>query len=655
MHRTTVVFAVVLLAVGSVFALPAIGGGRGLFRVQNALVEEDAGLTISIHALGRNPTFPSDSTKKTWIIDALAPELSYAPLATKWVGLELFANWGALVQLKDAPGDSGEFAWGMHDLRGSAKLSIPFIPVLKLGALGTYEFIERENKISPEGWLDPTAVPACGGFGMSWLATLQLQDLSPSLPNVMANYSRRQCYDVYGAGVELAASGFALFAEVTSVQPNDGTSEGIFDTDSGKVRLTPGVAFGTGTSGMTFKAGYTFAWGLDAPNELIAGLVIATPFGKRTPAQFGTIAGKVTDSRTGAVLGAMVTFPENPKMKPLTVDAATGVFSVDRVPAGVVVVEVSSDGYQKQAIPINVEDGGVAQSVFALRPLVTYGVIAGLVTDGTSGSPLAATIAFPESKLKSVSSTAGTGAFRVDEVPVGVYTVTAEAKGYFKGTQTVQVEDGKVATPKFALKTLTDVSTFTGRVSSKKDDSPLAATISFPGSQVASAKTAAGTGVFSIEMPVGSYAVKVEAEGYIAQTAALVVEKGKPQVRDFALVKEGMAITLRGVYFDLNKATIKPESHSALQDAANIMNENPTIRVEIQGHTDSQGSDEYNKTLSQRRAQSVVTYIIQNFGIAADRLVATGFGEAKPVADNATPEGRALNRRVEFVILGAKK
>lgn len=157
------------------------------------------------------------------------------------------------------------------------------------------------------------------------------------------------------------------------------------------------------------------------------------------------------------------------------------------------------------------------------------------------------------------------------------------------------------------------------------------------------------------EIPVGSYAVKVTSEGYLAQTAAVVLQKDKPLVKDFELVAEGMSITLRGIYFDFNKSTIKPESRPALEDAAKILKENPDIRVEIQGHTDSKGSDEYNQDLSERRAQSVVNYLVTQLSIDRARLVAKGYGEAMPIATNDTDEGRALNRRVEFFILEAKQ
>jgi outer membrane protein OmpA-like peptidoglycan-associated protein len=220
---------------------------------------------------------------------------------------------------------------------------------------------------------------------------------------------------------------------------------------------------------------------------------------------------------------------------------------------------------------------------------------------------------------------------------------------------TVQVEEGRVASPVFALKVLAEKSTMTGKVSDKKTGEPLVAKVSFPDAGVAQAMSDEGTGVYKTEIPVGSYAVVVSAEGYIDQTAAVVIEKDKPLIKDFELVKEGMSITLRGIYFDYNKATIKPESQAALGDAAKILQDNPSIRVEIQGHTDSDGSDSYNLQLSDRRAQSVVTYLIQNYAINPSRLTGKGYGEGNPVASNDTPEGKALNRRVEFVVLGQQK
>jgi OOP family OmpA-OmpF porin len=107
-------------------------------------------------------------------------------------------------------------------------------------------------------------------------------------------------------------------------------------------------------------------------------------------------------------------------------------------------------------------------------------------------------------------------------------------------------------------------------------------------------------------------------------------------------------IVLRGVQFDLDKADIRPDAAVILDEAASQL-AGKTARVAVQGHTDSTGSDAYNQTLSERRANSVRDYLVSK-GIEASRLTASGFGESQPVADNATAEGRALNRRVELKV-----
>jgi OmpA-OmpF porin, OOP family len=103
------------------------------------------------------------------------------------------------------------------------------------------------------------------------------------------------------------------------------------------------------------------------------------------------------------------------------------------------------------------------------------------------------------------------------------------------------------------------------------------------------------------------------------------------------------------VFFDTRRATIKAVSFALLGDVAQAMRDHPTLQVRIEGHTDSQGSDKFNLSLSQRRAAAVRTYLIGK-GIDQARMVAEGYGERVPLADNRTSAGRAQNRRVEFVI-----
>lgn len=107
---------------------------------------------------------------------------------------------------------------------------------------------------------------------------------------------------------------------------------------------------------------------------------------------------------------------------------------------------------------------------------------------------------------------------------------------------------------------------------------------------------------------------------------------------------------LVGVNFDFDKANIRPESIPILLNAVQILTANPEIKIEVQGYTDNLGSDGYNQRLSLKRAEAVRNYLIAK-GINANRITAVGYGKSKPVADNSTTEGRALNRRIEFKIL----
>ena len=108
-----------------------------------------------------------------------------------------------------------------------------------------------------------------------------------------------------------------------------------------------------------------------------------------------------------------------------------------------------------------------------------------------------------------------------------------------------------------------------------------------------------------------------------------------------------LPLVLQGVEFDYDKATLRPEAAAILDKTAASLATWQNANIEVAGHTDSQGSDDYNMKLSQDRAEAVRNYLISK-GIAADRLTAKGYGESKPVADNATEEGRTQNRRVEL-------
>ena len=118
------------------------------------------------------------------------------------------------------------------------------------------------------------------------------------------------------------------------------------------------------------------------------------------------------------------------------------------------------------------------------------------------------------------------------------------------------------------------------------------------------------------------------------------------------LEKEGRVST-QGIYFATNSDRIRPETTPTLKEIGDMLKGHSDLRLSIEGHTDSDGDDAYNKELSERRAAAVKSYLVESFGVDASRLETAGHGESKPVADNATPEGKQPNRRVELVKLGA--
>ena len=115
------------------------------------------------------------------------------------------------------------------------------------------------------------------------------------------------------------------------------------------------------------------------------------------------------------------------------------------------------------------------------------------------------------------------------------------------------------------------------------------------------------------------------------------------------MTKDGR-VALYGILFDVDRATRQPGSGEVLDTIASIMSAQPGLRLEVQGHTDSTGTAERNRTLSQERAAAVVS-VLQLYGVDASRLEARGFGPDQPIGDNSTENGRQRNRRVELVRL----
>ncbi len=148
-------------------------------------------------------------------------------------------------------------------------------------------------------------------------------------------------------------------------------------------------------------------------------------------------------------------------------------------------------------------------------------------------------------------------------------------------------------------------------------------------------------------------------DAFMGRTVVVVdIVEGKPREKNMVLIKAGdMAqqisatgsVSLYGIHFDTNKASIREESEATLQEIAKLAQQQADIKLLVVGHTDNAGTFEYNMELSQSRALAVVKVLSTKYGISAERLTPVGISFASPVSSNATQEGRALNRRVELV------
>jgi outer membrane protein OmpA-like peptidoglycan-associated protein/tetratricopeptide (TPR) repeat protein len=164
------------------------------------------------------------------------------------------------------------------------------------------------------------------------------------------------------------------------------------------------------------------------------------------------------------------------------------------------------------------------------------------------------------------------------------------------------------------------------------------------------------TGNYLITLPKGKdYAFNVKRRGYLfySENFPLSKEQGDTAFHiDIPLqpIEANAAIVLKNIFFEPNKYEVKPESGSELNAVVQLMKDNPTLQIQINGHTDNSGKPADNKTLSENRAIAVTNYLIAR-GVAPARLSSKGFGDTQPVADNATPEGRAGNRRTELFVV----
>jgi outer membrane protein OmpA-like peptidoglycan-associated protein len=200
-----------------------------------------------------------------------------------------------------------------------------------------------------------------------------------------------------------------------------------------------------------------------------------------------------------------------------------------------------------------------------------------------------------------------------------------------------------------------------GRVFNKKSDSKVEAKFEvidlFTKQVMAASSSDPVSGEFLLSLPAGSsYALNVSAPGYLFFSENYTLEKQLKPTDVFEVniplqpIEAGESIVLKNIFFATGSAALEEISQTELGKLLEFLKKNPSLKIEISGHTDDVGNEQSNLKLSQSRAEAVKNYLTEK-GITADRLTAKGYGKSKPIALNTSEEGRKQNRRTEFTVL----
>ncbi len=305
-------------------------------------------------------------------------------------------------------------------------------------------------------------------------------------------------------------------------------------------------------------------------------------------------------------------------------------------------------------------DGGQLD-LYALVPKTFKINLVGMVYDEKSMNPLSANveIMIKEKNPVKLQSTE-TGQFETILPEVLQFTVSATAVGFLPKEESFKVPvliNDTTVNIEILLRPVAKKLVVMGNVYDKKTAQRMPAKLEIvrKDDQKTRINTMAEGGRYEQEIPsLGWYMIVGSAEGYLNATDSIDASDDglSPFSRDLYLqpIEVGLTVRLKNIFFDFDKTTLKQESFTELDKVVDFLKRNSSVEIEISGHTDNKGSDDYNINLSQGRSQSVVDYLTSQ-GIDSQRLSARGYGEGKPIDTNDTDAGRANNRRVEFTVL----
>ncbi len=292
---------------------------------------------------------------------------------------------------------------------------------------------------------------------------------------------------------------------------------------------------------------------------------------------------------------------------------------------------------------------GFSSDMMGKEEVSNFAVLSGIVTDSLTGEAVFSTITFPGVAIANVTSDEVTG-FYTHNIPSGEVPVTVVAPGYRDASAVVVLGRNQSISLDFAL--VPNLGTVSGSVKDG-EGRPIPNATVIIGSTNPVTVTTSSVGIYSAQVEAGTWPVAVQAEGYISDNQTTTIIANETVSVSFTLrsaLRAGEVMSFDNIYFASGSSNLKPESFPILDSVAILLRDNPTARVQIAGHTDSDGGESANQTLSQNRAQSVYQYLVSK-GIAGNRLTTIGHGETNPVVPNNSAANKARNRRIEFTVL----
>lgn len=688
------------------------GGETGLVRVHEAFGGPPMSMRLSLHG-----GFFSSSTFLNYLDESGYSEsnvqgklgLSFTPIeyVEAFIGLRSTSNKnsGSRPQLLQTQGDLTLGAKGIY----------PVLPYLGIGLDAAVTFTNGIGDVAPA--FDAT------NFQVGLLFSFDARGVAPDVPirahlnagfileNTEALEGNRQLtwveqYALGIGGFHRVALGLGIdaplpYADPVGITPfieytvelpigvsDDDLSNSSLGPDASMLnvvpmRLTPGVRISYLTDisldvavdiGIGGEKAYIDGVPATPPWTVWVGLTYAfnpTRSGGPPALDPAVLMGQVTNRSDSSPLGGATLTFGGVSSSPVASDFEQGRYASEHAFEGAIMVTCTKDGYQPETHEIRIERGEQAKLDFSLQPEpeepktppVVTGRVIGRVVNAADQMPVPfAIITFNGAGLTPVASDELEGKYATYQMPAGTVKLTAARDGFKPLSQEVQVQIGESAILDFTLEPSVRKALLSGVVTDQKDK-PVVAKVQIDGPEPSEMSAAADTGAFAAQLSVGSYVVKVTADGYMAKARRFDLKENQEVLAEFKLSprpkrkvvilqKNRKKIAVRKkIHFASGKTDLRADANQILDGVVEVLVEHPEIsKLRIEGHTDSIGSGLLNQRLSQGRSESVMNYLIEQ-GIQADRIEAKGFGEAKPIAPNNSRRGREQNRRVEFTIL----